>query len=77
EGDAWRVTGLRAERAVATTDIDNEEALARLQRRLISMGVERLLSAAGARRGEEVRIGDNAFDFEPEGEADDQAAPGT
>ncbi|MFN2593538.1 MAG: GTPase ObgE, partial [Actinomycetota bacterium] len=43
EGDAWRVTGLRAERAVATTDIDNEEALARLQRRLISMGVERLL----------------------------------
>jgi GTP-binding protein len=77
EDHAWRVTGLRAERAVATTDIDNEEALARLQRRLISMGVERLLTASGARRGDEVRIADNAFEFEPEGEADDEAAPRT
>ena len=66
EDDAWRVTGARPERAVAMTDLDNEEALLRMQRRLISMGVERLLEAAGAVTGDEVRIGDTAFDFEPE-----------
>jgi GTP-binding protein len=66
EGDAWRVSGRRAERAVATTDMDNDEAVARLQRRLIAMGVERLLEDAGARRGDEVRIGETEFDFEPE-----------
>jgi Obg family GTPase CgtA-like protein len=45
--------------------MDNEEAVVRLQRRLISMGVERLLSGAGASAGDEVRIGAIAFDFEP------------
>lgn len=63
---AWRVHGRRAERAVATTDLDNEEAVSRLQERLIRMGVERLLEDAGARAGDEVRIGESAFDFEPE-----------
>ena len=65
EGSAWRVWGRRPERAVATTDMDNEEAVVRLQRRLISMGVERLLSETGASAGDEVRIGGIAFDFEP------------
>jgi GTP-binding protein len=63
---AWRVTGKRAERAVEMTDMDNEEAVEGLQRRLISMGVERLLYGSGARRGDEVRIAGVAFDFEPE-----------
>jgi GTP-binding protein len=63
---AWRVHGRRAERAVTTTDLDNEEAVSRLQERLIRMGVERLLEDAGARAGDEVRIGESAFDFEPE-----------
>lgn len=67
EDDAWRVRGRRAERAVATTDMDSEEAVELLQRRLIAMGVERMLAAAGAVRGDEVRIGDAAFEFEPEG----------
>ncbi|MDQ3916770.1 MAG: GTPase ObgE [Actinomycetota bacterium] len=70
DGDAWRVRGRRAERAVATTDMDSEEAVELLQRRLIGMGVERMLAAAGAVRGDEVRIGDTAFDFEPEGSFD-------
>jgi GTP-binding protein len=65
EGSGWRVWGRRPERAVAATDMDNEEAVIRLQRRLISMGVERLLSEAGADPGDEVRIGAIAFDFEP------------
>jgi GTP-binding protein len=68
ENGAWRVRGRRAERAVATTDLDNDEAVARLQRRLIQMGVEARLAEAGARRGDEVRIGDAAFDWEPDSE---------
>ena len=70
EDEAWRVRGRRAERAVATTDMENEEAVELLQRRLIGMGVERMLAAAGAARGDEVRIGDVAFEFEPEGAPD-------
>ncbi len=66
EADGWRVTGRRAERAVAMTDLDSDEAVERLQRRLIAMGVERLLQESGAVAGDEVRIGDTAFDFEPE-----------
>ena len=71
EDGAWRVRGERVERSVAMTDLDNEEAVTRLQKQLISMGVERLLGELGARRGDEVRIGDTAFDFEPEGVEDE------
>jgi GTP-binding protein len=70
ENGAWRVWGRRPERAVATTNMDNDEAVARLQRTLLKMGVERALQEAGAATGEEVRIGDTTFDFEPEGESD-------
>lgn len=73
EDQGWRVRGDRVERLVATTDVDNEEALTRLQRTLISIGVERDLAAAGARLGDEVRIGDVTFDFHPEGADPDQA----
>lgn len=66
ENGAWRVHGRRAERAVAMTDLDNDEAVARLQRRLIQMGVEARLEEAGAGSGDEVRIGDAAFNWEPE-----------
>jgi GTP-binding protein len=72
EDRGWRVRGDRVERLVVTTDLDNEEALARLQRRLITMGIERDLAAAGAKIGDEVRIGDAAFDFMPEGVDPDQ-----
>lgn len=71
EDDAWRVKGRRAERAVEVTDMNSVEAVERLQRRLLSMGVEDMLRAAGARRGDEVRIGPIAFDLEPE---DDEVA---
>jgi len=66
EETGWRVRGKRAERAVEVTDMDNEEAVARLQRRLLSMGVERLLDEAGALAGDEVRIGGIEFEYEPE-----------
>lgn len=64
--DGWRVSSRRAERAVATTNLDNDEAVRRLQRKLISMGVERALEEAGAKRGDDVVIGGASFEFEPE-----------
>jgi GTP-binding protein len=70
EGAAWRVRGRRPERAVAATDLDNDEAVRRLQLRLLAMGVERALEVAGARPGDEVRIGAAAFDYEPEPASD-------
>jgi GTP-binding protein len=75
ENGAWRVTGRGPERAVVITDIDNEEALERLQRRLVQMGVEKMLEEAGAKKGDEVRIGEVAFDFEPEKKGDGGAPP--
>ena len=70
ENEAWRVSGTSVERAVAMTDLNNEEAVRRLQRRLITMGVERMLEGSGAVAGDEVRIGSAAFDFEPESAQD-------
>lgn len=67
EDNAWRVRGKRAERAVETTDMSNDESVERLQRRLIAIGVERLLEESGAKRGDDVRIADIEFEFEPEG----------
>ena len=49
------------------TDLDDERAVATLQRRLIKE-VERQLAKAGARRGDEIRIADRAFEFLPETE---------
>ena len=66
EGAVWRVRGRRAERAVETTEMDNDEAVERLQKRLISMGVERALAEAGAEEGDDVAIGDMEFSFDPE-----------
>jgi len=66
EGDAWRVRGRRAESAVAKTDIESDEAVERLQRKLIAMGVEEQLASSGAHPGDEVRIGEVAFEFQPE-----------
>ncbi|MBA3629008.1 MAG: GTPase ObgE [Actinobacteria bacterium] len=76
EDGGWRVTGRRAERAVQTTDMARDEAVVILQRRLISMGVERALEAAGAVRGDEVRIAGQVFGFEPEGSQEDVEVPG-
>jgi GTP-binding protein len=67
EGDgAFRVAGRNVERWVRETDLDDPREVERLQRRLIRAGVERSLATAGARRGDEVRIGGHAFEFVPE-----------
>ena len=66
EGDAWRVRGLRPERAVDMTDMESPEAVERLQKRLLTMGVEKALADAGAQEGDDVRIGEVEFNFEPD-----------
>ena len=65
ENGGWRVAGRNVERWVREADLDDERQLTRLQRRLIKEGVERQLTKAGARRGDEIRISDRAFEFLP------------
>jgi GTP-binding protein len=66
EGDAWRVEGLAAERAVAFADLTLPEAADMAAWRLDRLGVDQALSEAGAVAGDEVRIGDISFEFTPE-----------
>ena len=65
EGDRFRVVGRGVERWVAETDFDDPKGVERLQKRLVKEGVERQLAAAGARKGDEIVIGDRAFDLIP------------
>jgi GTP-binding protein len=66
EGEAWRVEGLAAERAVAFADLTLPEAADMAAWRLDRLGVDRALMEAGAVTGDEVRIGDISFEFTPE-----------
>ncbi len=66
EGERFRVSGQRVERWVAETDLDDPRQVTDLQRRLVRAGVERRLAEAGPRRGDEVLIGNAAFEFIPE-----------
>jgi GTPase len=66
EGSGFRVLGDRLERWVAMTDLDNPQAVAYLQRRLRRAGVDQLLAAAGASPGDEVLVGQAAFEFTPD-----------
>jgi GTP-binding protein len=61
---SYEVRGRGVERLVVMTDIENEEAVAHLQRRLERLGVERALVEAGADDGDDVTIGPMTFEFE-------------
>ena len=63
EEGGWRVAGRSAERAVAFADLTLLEAADTAARRLSRLGVDEALVAAGAVEGDEVRIGDLAFEF--------------
>jgi GTP-binding protein len=65
EGERFRVVGRNVERWVADTDLDDPRSVVRLQKRLIKEGVERQLATMGARRGDEVVIGDRTFEYLP------------
>lgn len=75
EEDAWDVersdagfvvTGRRVRRMVAMTDLDNEDALRYLHRRLERLGVIERLREEGAQEGDTVTVGDAEFTFTDE-----------
>ncbi len=61
EGDVYRVTADGIERLVAMTDMESDEAVARLQQKLRGAGVDTALAAAGCVDGDTVRIGELEF----------------
>ena len=60
-GGDFVVTGERIERLAAMADIDSDEGMARFERVLGKMGVEKRLAELGAQPGDTVRIG--AYEF--------------
>jgi GTP-binding protein len=62
---AWRVSGDAIERLLARHDLENEEALAHVERRLHRMGVIRALEAKGFEPGDDVEIGGIVFELDP------------
>ena len=62
----FRVRGRDVERAVALNDVTTPEALNWIDDRLKKLGVDRLLSRAGASEGDVVWIGDFSFEYEPD-----------
>ncbi|HVS44975.1 MAG TPA: GTPase ObgE [Candidatus Dormibacteraeota bacterium] len=63
EEDGWRVVGEALEREVAMTDLNSDDAVARLQRRMRTAGVDAALRAAGCAEGDTVRIGKAEFTY--------------
>jgi GTP-binding protein len=64
EGGGFVVVGRQAERAVAVSDLTNVEAMQFVQERLKRLGVDRALARAGAKEGDQVRIGGMTFEYE-------------
>jgi GTP-binding protein len=60
-GGAWVVLGRAAERAVALSDLTDAGAQAEAVSRLRRLGVDRALARAGARDGDEVKVGGMSF----------------
>lgn len=79
EGDIFRVEGPKVELQVAMTDLEEDEAVRFLQRRLEGWGVQEGLIAAGCQPGDPVAIGDVVFDFTPRSvyltDEDEEAEP--
>jgi GTPase len=63
---SFAVSGNGIERLVARYDLDNEEALAHLERRLRGIGVLRALEAEGFQAGDDVEIAGVAFELDPD-----------
>jgi GTP-binding protein len=62
---AFRVSGDPVIRLMARHDLENDEALAYVERRLHRMGVVRALEAAGFEAGDDVEIGGVVFELDP------------
>lgn len=66
EGTGWVVSGRDAERAINLDDLTVPEAADFAANRLGRLGVDAALLDAGARPGDDVRIGDLVFTFDPD-----------
>jgi len=66
----FTVEGKGLEKAVAMTDLENEEGVRRLQRRLERLGVYKALKSLGAEDGDTVKIGPGEFDYFSEDEVE-------
>jgi GTP-binding protein len=65
-GDSeFRISGAAVERLVARFDMENEEALAHVERRLQRMGVIAALQREGFEPGDDVEIGGIVFELDP------------
>ncbi len=60
---AFVIAGERVERLAAMTNFDSDEGLARFERALAKMGVEKKLQELGAAEGDTVRIGPYEFTY--------------
>ena len=65
EDGAFRVLGRGVELLFERHDLNNEEALGYLERRLNEIGVVAALKAAGFEPGDDVRIGEHEFELHP------------
>ena len=63
---SYKVSGKGIERLVARYDLDNEDALSHLERRLRGIGVIRALEDEGFEPGDEVEIAGVLFDLDPD-----------
>jgi len=66
EGDHFVVEGDLPREIVQVTDLTNEEALHRMQKRLRGLGIFKQLKALGAQEGDIVRIGDTELEYTPD-----------
>jgi GTP-binding protein len=65
EDGMFRVTGAPVERLLARFELDNDEALAHVERRLQRMGVVQALEDAGFEPGDDVEIAGVVFELHP------------
>lgn len=62
--DGYRIVGKRIERMVQMTQLDNDEGIRNLHRRLMRIGIIDRLREMGASEGDSVLVGDVEFEFE-------------
>ena len=65
DSGAFRVTGDVVDRLIARHDLENEEALAHVERRLHRLGVIAALENAGFVPGDDVEIAGVVFELDP------------
>ena len=63
EGSKYILTGKTVRRTVLMTDLENEQAVMILHKKLKQMGVIRALTEAGAKDGDSVVVDDTEFTF--------------